>query len=52
MILLEPFRISKLRDEVLRTVIKAEDAEDIEAVMVFRFYTVEVIEDKRKDEKA
>ena len=48
MILLEPFRIGKLRDAVLRTVIKAESAEDIEAVMVFRFYTVEEIEDKRK----
>ena len=48
MILLEPFRISKLRDEILRTVIKAEGAEDIAAVMVLRFYTVEVIKDKRK----
>ena len=52
MILLEPFPTGKLREEVLRTVIKAEDAEDIAAIMVFRFYTVAVIEDKRKDEKA
>ena len=50
MILLEPFRIGKYRDAILRTVIKAENAEDIGAVMVFRFYTVERIEDKRKDE--
>ena len=48
MILLRPFPISPLRDAMLRTVIKAEDAKDIEAVMVFRFYTVEEIEDKRK----
>ena len=48
MILLEPFPIGRLREEVLRTVIKAEDAEDIEDVMVLRFYTVEVIEDKRE----
>ena len=50
MILLEPFTISPLRDVILRTVIKAEVAEDIEvdAMMVFRFYTVEEIEDKRK----
>lgn len=48
MILLEPFRISALRNAILRTVIKAENPEDIEAVMVFRFYTVEEIEDKRK----
>ena len=48
MILLKPFAISPLRDAILRTVIKAENAEDIEAVMVFRFYTVEEIEDKRK----
>ena len=48
MILLEPFRISPLRDAILRTVIKAENAEDIEAVMVFRFYTIEEIEDKRE----
>ena len=50
MILLDPFAISPLRDVILRTVIKAENAEDIEALMIFRFYTVEVIEDKRKDE--
>ena len=48
MILLEPFAISPLRDTILRTVIKAENAEDIEAVMVFQFYTVEEIEDRRK----
>ena len=48
MILLEPFIISPLRDAILRTVIKGENAEDIEAVMVFRVYTVEEIEDKRK----
>ena len=50
MILLEPFTIPPLRDLILRTVIKeeVENAEDIEAVMVFRFYTVEEIEDKRK----
>ena len=48
MILLKPFPISKLRDAIIRTVIEAEDAEDIGAVMVFRFYTVEEIEDKRK----
>lgn len=51
MILLKPFPIGRLREEVLRTVIKAEDAEDIAAVMVFRLYTVEVIEDKRKDKQ-
>ena len=48
MILLEPFTISPLRDVILRTVIKAEAPEDIEVVKVFRFYTVAVIEDKRK----
>jgi len=48
MILLEPFTISPLRDILLRTVIKAENLEDIGAVMVLRFYTVEEIEDKRK----
>ena len=52
MILLEPFPIGRLREEVLRTVIKAEEAEDIAAVMVLRFYTVAVIKDKRKDETA
>ena len=46
MILFEPFRISPFRDAILRTVIKAENAEDIVAVMVFRFYTVEEIEDE------
>lgn len=53
MILLEPFPVSELRDEILRTVIKAESNEDeeIAGIMVFRFYTVEVIKDKRKDEK-
>jgi len=50
MILLEPFTISPLRDVVLRTVIKAEADDDIEAVMVFRFYTVEEIEDKRNND--
>ena len=49
MILLESFRIGKLRDAVLRTVIKAENAENIEAVMVFLFYTIEEIEDRRKE---
>jgi len=48
MILLNPFPNGKLRDEMLRTVIKAEGAEDIAAVGVFRLYTVEVIEDKRE----
>ena len=50
MILLEPFPISPLRDAMLRTVIKeeVEDAEDIEAVMVLRFYTAERIGDKRR----
>ena len=49
MILPKPSPISPLRDAILRTVIKAENAEDIEAVMVFRFYTVEEIEDKRSN---
>ena len=48
MILLEPFATSPLRDAIFRTVLKAKGAEDIAAVMVFRFYTVEEIEDKRK----
>ena len=48
MILLEPFPVGRLRDVLLRTVIKAENAEDIGAMMVFRLYTVEVIENKRK----
>ena len=49
MILLEPFTISPLRDAILRTVIKAKSLEDEEySIMVFRFYTVEEIEDKRK----
>ena len=48
MILLEPFRISPLRNAILRTVIKAENAEDIGAVMVFRLHMVEEAEDKRK----
>ena len=48
MILLKPFPDKRLRDVILRTVIKAEEAEDIGAVMVFRFYTVEKIEDKRE----
>lgn len=51
MILLEPFPIGRLHDEMLRTVIKAESAEDIEAIMILRFYTVAVIKDKRKDEE-
>ena len=50
MILLEPFTISPLRDAIIRIVIEAEDAEHIEALMVFRFYTIEEIEDKRKEE--
>ena len=50
MILLEPFTISPLRDAILRTVIKAENLEDVGkySIMVFRFYTAEEIEDKRK----
>lgn len=50
MILLRPFTIGPLRDAILRTVIKAENAEDIEAVMVLRSYTVEEIEDRRENE--
>lgn len=52
MILLEPFPNKRLRSEIVHTVLKAEDAEDIAAIMVFRFYTVAVIKDKRKDETA
>jgi hypothetical protein len=49
MILFEPFPLLALRDVILRTVIKAEaEDEDISAVMVLRFYTVEEIEDKRR----
>lgn len=52
MILLEPFPLGRPRDAMLRTVIRAESLEDIEAVYVLRFYTAEVIKDKRKDEKS
>lgn len=48
MIMLNPFPIGELRDTILRTAIRAEDVEDVAAIAVFRFYTVEVIEDKRK----
>ena len=48
MIMLKPFPIGELRDTILRTAIRAEDVEDVAAIAVFRFYTVEVIEDKRK----
>jgi len=48
MIMLKPFPISPFRDAILRTVIKAEGIEDIAAVWILRFYTVEEIEDKRK----
>ena len=45
MILLEPFPIGRLHDEMLRTVIKAEGADiEVDAVMVFRFYTVGEVE--------
>ena len=50
MIMLNPFPIGELRDEIIRTAMNAETTEDDEvgAVAVFRFYTVEEIEDKRK----
>jgi len=49
MILLHPFPNSELRDEIIRTTIKAENTEDeIGAIAVFRFYTVEVIADNRE----
>ena len=49
MILLNPFPIGELRDEIIRTTIKAEDTEGevIGAIAVFCFYTVERIADKR-----
>lgn len=48
MILLEPFPLGRPRDAMLRTVIKAESLEDIEAVYVLRIYRVAKIEDKRE----
>ena len=50
MIILKPFPMGPLRDAIIRTVIKAEDIENTAAVTIFQFYTVEEIEDKRKDE--
>ena len=48
MILLNPFPIGKLRDEIIRTTIKAEttEGEEIGAIAVFRLYTVERMKQK------
>ena len=49
MILLHPFPIGELRDEIIRTTRKAEiiEGEAIGAIAVFRFYTVGRIAGKR-----
>lgn len=50
MIQLTSFPISPTRDMILRTVIKAENPEDVEgySIMVSRVYTAEEIEDRSK----
>jgi len=49
MIILKPFPPGELHDEILRTTVKAEVTEEIAGIGIFRFYTVDVIEDKRND---
>ena len=49
MILLNPFPIGELRNEIIRTTLEAEDTKDeVGAITVYRFHTVEVILDKRR----